>query len=393
MTALTELATDILSFLKEFITITMDIWQHGFMGIPIARYLAAAAILLFFLMLRRTVVQWALQRLKNLSQKTTTRLDDEVVASLEPPIRLLPIILGIFFALRFLELQGAAAEFSEKIIRSMVAFMIFWALYSAIPPIFRLFDQIKERIGQALLDWTQKAVKIAVMVIGAATILEMWGIKVGPVLAGFGLFGVAVALGAQDLFKNLISGILILTERRFGTGDWIHVEGVVEGTVEQIGFRSTRIRRFDKAPVFVPNSRLSDNTLTNFSAMTHRRIYWVIGLEYRTALDALRRIRDRIENHLLQNEKIVNPPEVPLFVRVDRFSDSSIDLMVYCFTRTTIWGEWLAAKEGLALAIKAIVEEEGASFAFPSRSLYIEVLPETEKPQPFIPPVTQGNAP
>ncbi|TYT73128.1 mechanosensitive ion channel family protein [Desulfobotulus mexicanus] len=378
---------------QEFVTMTIDVWNHGFMGIPIARYLAAAGILIFFLLLRRTVVQWLLNRLKKLSSQTETRLDDEIVASLEPPVRLVPVILGVFFALRFLNLEGGAALFSEKLIRSMIAFMIFWALLSAIPPLFRLLSNIKEKVGEALLDWAQKAVKIAVIAIGAATILDMWGIKVGPVLAGFGLFGVAVALGAQDLFKNLISGILILTERRFGKGDWIHVEGVVEGTVEEIGFRSTRIRRFDKAPVFVPNARLSDNTLTNFSHMTHRRIFWTIGLEYRTTLDTLRKVRDRIENHLLENPAFVNPPEVPLFVRIDRFSDSSIDIMVYCFTRTTAWGEWLAAKEGLALSIKAIVEEEGTSFAFPSRSLYVENLPESEAPQVFIPPADQDTKP
>lgn len=388
MDSLKQSIMTLLSSFNAFFSVVMDVWHHGFLGVPVIRYLAAAGILIFFLMLRRTVVHWALHHLKRLSAKTDTRLDDEIVASLEPPVRLLPIILGIFFSLRFLELEGAAADFSERVIRSMVTFMIFWALHSATSPVFRVFHNLKGHIGQALMDWLQKALRIAIMVIGAATILEMWGIRVGPILAGFGLFGVAVALGAQDLFKNLISGILILTERRFGTGDWIHVEGVVEGTVEQIGFRSTRIRRFDKAPVFVPNSRLSDNTLTNFSAMSHRRIYWMIGLEYRTTLHALRRIRDRIENHLLENDNFARPPEVPLFVRIDRFSDSSIDLMVYCFTRTTLWGEWLAAKEHLAFVIKAIVEEEGAGFAFPSRSLYVETLPETEKPQVFIPPVS-----
>ncbi|MCW7754311.1 mechanosensitive ion channel family protein [Desulfobotulus sp. H1] len=375
--------------LEEFIATTIDVWNNGFMGIPIARYLAAASILLFFLMLRRTVVQWSLNYLKKLSGKTSTRLDDEIVASLEPPIRLLPIILGIFLGLRFLQLEGSAALFSEKFVRSMIAFMIFWALLSAVPPIFRLMDHVKAHVGAALLDWAHKAVKVAIVVIGAATILDMWGIKVGPILAGFGLFGIAVALGAQDLFKNLISGILILTERRFGIGDWVHVEGVVEGTVEEIGFRSTRIRRFDKAPVFVPNARLSDNTLTNYSSMTHRRIFWTIGLEYRTTLESLRRIRDRIEAHLLENKAFVNPPEVPLFVRIDRFSDSSIDIMIYCFTRTTLWGEWLVAKESLALEIKAIVEQEGASFAFPSRSLYFENMPDTEQAQVFIPPAYQ----
>ena len=220
---------------------------------------------------------------------------------------------------------------------------------------------------------------------GAATILEIWGIKIGPILAGLELFGVAVALGAQDLFKNLISGILVIAEKRFNPGDWIRVDGEVEGTVETINFRSTLVRRFDKAPVFVPNSKLSDNSVINFSSMTFRRIYWVIGVEYRTTVDQLRIIRDGIENYILESDDFAKPPKVPTFVRIDKFSDSSIDIMVYCFTKTTVWGEWLQIKEALAYGVKEIVEGAGTAFAFPSRSIYMETV-AGEKPEVFVPP-------
>ena len=211
------------------------------------------------------------------------------------------------------------------------------------------------------------------------------GIQIGPVLAGLGLLGVAVALGAQDLFKNLIAGLLIIIEKRFSHGDWILVDGVVEGTVESFGFRSTVVRRFDKAPVHVPNSRLSDNAVTNFSAMTYRRIYWRIGVVYGTTIEQLRQIRDEIERYVLESDEFVSPEEAPTFVRVDSFGDSSIDIMLYCFTRTTNWGEWLAAKERLAYEVKQIVEGAGSSFAFPSRSLYIET-PAGERAEVFVPP-------
>jgi MscS family membrane protein len=236
-----------------------------------------------------------------------------------------------------------------------------------------------------MVEWLLKSIRVAFLFIGAGTILEIWGIKILPLLAGLGLFGVAVALGAQDLFKNLISGLLIIAERRFSPGDWIAVEGVVEGTVETIGFRSTLVRRFDKAPVFVPNANLSDNVVTNFSAMTHRRIYWTIGVLYSTRVEQLRRIRDGIERYILDSDDFAHPPEVPAFVRIDRFGDSSIDIMVYCFTRTTVWGEWLEIKEDLACRIKEIVEEAGSGFALPSRSLYLESIP-AGAPEPFVPP-------
>ena len=159
----------------------------------------------------------------------------------------------------------------------------------------------------------------------------------------------------------------------------------MEGVVESIGFRSTRIRRFDKAPVYVPNTFLSDNAVTNFTAMTHRRIYWMIGLEYRTTVAQLRQVRDEIEAAILNDDAFAKPPEVPTFVRVDKFNDSSIDVMLYCFTKTTVWGEWLEIKEALAYRIKDIVEGAGTGFAFPSQSVYIEALPG-ERPEMFTPP-------
>jgi MscS family membrane protein len=200
---------------------------------------------------------------------------------------------------------------------------------------------------------------------------------VAAILTGFGLLGVAVALGAQDLFKNLIAGMLILAERRFTNGDWIKVDGVIEGTVERIGFRSTFIRRFDKSPVFIPNTKLSDNAVTNFSRMTNRRIYWLIGLRYDTDVATLRQVRDEIEAYIANNEDYVQPPEGTLIVRFERFSDSSLDLMVYCFTRTTAWATWLEIREQLAYEIKQIVERSGTDFAFPSQSIYIEQTGDT----------------
>ena len=248
-----------------------------------------------------------------------------------------------------------------------------------------LLRKLEKVFTSEMMDWLLKAIRGVFIFIGAATILEIWGIKVGPIIAGLGLLGVAVALGAQDLFKNLISGILIIAEQRFMKGDWILVNGVVEGTVENIGFRSTLVRRFDKAPVFVPNANLSDQSVINFSAMTHRRIYWKIGVEYRTTVEQLRSIRDAIEHYILNTPEFVKPPEVPTFVRIDTFNESSIDIMVYCFTKTTKWGEWLEIKEALAYRIKETVEGAGTGFAFPSQSVYVETLP-ADTPEIYIPP-------
>ena len=221
-----------------------------------------------------------------------------------------------------------------------------------------------------LLEWILNAIKILLFILGFSAVLELWGVKVGPVIAGLGLFGVAVALGAQDLFKNLISGILVLVEKRFKIGDWILVEGIIEGIVEKIGFRSTTIRKFDKSLAIIPNFQFAENAVVNVSETSNWLISWIITLQYDTTVDQLKTIRNEIEDHIQKSEDFNT--SIGIAVRVDKFSDSSIDMYVRCFTKSDSWNEWLSVKEKLAIEIKKIVEKNKASFAFPSSSIYIE---------------------
>ena len=221
-----------------------------------------------------------------------------------------------------------------------------------------------------MIGWILKSLKILIFILGAAAVLELWGIKIGPIIAGLGLFGVAVALGAQDLFKNLISGILVLVEKRFRMGDWIRVDGIIEGVVERIGFRSTVIRKFDKSLAIIPNFQFAENAVINVSKTTNWLISWIITLQYDTTVDQLKTIRNQIEDHINNSEDF--DQSIGVAVRVDKFADSSIDMYVRCFSKTDSWNEWLKVKENLALSIKQIVEDNKASFAFPSQSIYVE---------------------
>jgi len=380
-----------LDTVTKFWNMVRDVWGNGLWGIDIGRYLVAIGIVLIFLAFRRLLMQAVVKRIKVLASKTETEIDDKIVDAADAPLQFIPVILGIYFAAVYLPLQGDVEAVVEQIIRSMIVFTIFWALVNVTEPLSFLLKRVEELFSASMVEWLIKATKACLVFIGAATIFEIWGIKIGPIIAGLGLFGVAVALGAQDLFKNLISGFLVIGERRFNPGDWIRVDGIVEGTVESIGFRSTLIRRFDKAPVYVPNSNLSDNAVTNFSAMTHRRIYWTIGVEYRATKEQLQTIRSGIEEYILSKDDFAKPPAVPTFVRIDAFNSSSIDIMVYCFTKSTNWGTWLEIKENLAYHIKDTVEAAGTGFAFPSQSLYVETLPD-DMPERFLPPESAGNS-
>lgn len=193
-----------------------------------------------------------------------------------------------------------------------------------------------------------------------------------PVIAGLGLFGVAVALGAQDLFKNLISGIMILLEKRFHIGDVISVPGHTEGTVEHIGFRSTLIRKFDSTPITIPNYIFAEAPILNYTNRTNRRINWIIALEYNSTLEQIKNLTASIQDYIINSNDFTVNDNYKAYVRLDKFNDSSIDIIVYCFTSTNDWEKFLEIKENLAIIIKKNVERLNLSFAFPSQSIYLE---------------------
>ena len=305
-----------------------------------------------------------------ISKRTTNKLDDTFVRAMEGPARFLPVVLGVFFASHYMSFSEETKSFVDNVNRTLITILIFWIIHQIIEPVSYILSGLDKLLTRELVGWIIKSLKILIFILGAAAVLELWGIKIGPIIAGLGLFGVAVALGAQDLFKNLISGILVLVEKRFKMGDWILVEGIIEGIVERIGFRSTVIRKFDKSLAIIPNFQFAENAVINVSQTTNWIISWIINLQYDTTVEQLKTIRNEIEDYIIKNEDY--KPELGYAVRVDKFSDSSIDMYIRCFTKTDDWDEWLAVKERLAIQIKLIVEKNEASFAFPSQSIYVE---------------------
>ena len=368
--------------LSEVWAITVEVWRTSLFGLDLGQLLAAIGVLVVAVVFRGLFSRILRGVIRRQVERTETKIDDKVLEAITSPLKLIPIIIGVYIAVQILGLGGGDDTPGIRLVQSLIAVAIFWALHNAVTPVAHLLEPLRRTLTPVLVDWLAKTLKAVFIILGGAAVLQIWGIPVAPLIAGFGLFGVAIGLGAQDLFKNLIAGLLILTEKRFLPGDWIKVDGIVEGTVEKINFRSTLVRRFDKGPVYVPNAFLADNAVTNFSRMTHRRIKWAIGVEYKTTTEQLQYIRDHVLGYVLNHPEFAKPPEVATFMRVDAFGPSSIDFLLYCFTRTTNWGEWLRLKEELAFTIKRIVEDEaGTGFAFPSTSIYID-----EGAEVFLPP-------
>ena len=369
---------------NSFNNLFFDVWNNGVFGINATDIIISLIIFLLFYLLRRLIARFILNRLSKLVIKTTTKIDDAVIEVLDGPLKFFPVVIGFFIASSYLDLSNQNQNFIDLLNRSLITIFIFWLLHQLIIPFSFVIKNFESKISKPLVDWTLKGLRILVIVLGSVAILELWGIRVGPVIAGLGLFGVAVALGAQDLFKNLISGIMILMEKRFTVGDVILVSGEVEGVVEQIGFRSTLVRRFDSTPVMVPNYKFAEQSVTNYTRRHHRRIRWLIGLEYRTTIDQLRIIRDNISTLIENDKEFAKNKNASFYVRIDSFSESSIDMLVQAFTVTNDWAEFLKIKENLAVKIIEIIEKNNAGFAFPSQSLYLESFPQ-DKPEIFNP--------
>ena len=356
--------------LNNFKSLFLSVWEKGILGIDFFQILIGLGIFLLFLIFRGLISRLIIKKLEIISKRTTNKLDDTFVKSMMGPARFLPIVLGVFFASYYMSFSDDMRDFVDNLNRTLISILIFWIIHQIIEPISYILSGLDKILTRELIGWIIKSLKILIFILGAAAVLELWGIKIGPIIAGLGLFGVAVALGAQDLFKNLISGILVLVEKRFRMGDWIRVDGIIEGVVEKIGFRSTVIRKFDKSLAIIPNFQFAENAVINVSQTTNWLISWIITLQYDTTVDQLKTIRNQIEEHINKSEDF--DQSIGVAVRVDKFADSSIDMYVRCFSKTNSWNEWLKVKENLALSIKQIVETNKASFAFPSQSIYVE---------------------
>ena len=191
-------------------------------------------------------------------------------------------------------------------------------------------------------------------------------------VAGLGLGGVAIAFAAKDALSHLLGGFVIITEKPFKIGDWILTPDV-EGTVEDISFRSTKIRTFAQAVVTMPNATLANSPITNWSQMGKRQISYNFTVSPDTSKDKLQRIVSEIEMYLKNNGEV--HPET-ILVKFDHFNEMGYSIMVYLFTKTTVWADYLQVKEELNLKIVELLEEEGVMIALPSRRVYVDQDPE-----------------
>ena len=361
-----------MELIKTFIIQIRNVLSDGVFGISLFDLGIIFFAIIFSLLIRSIFAKIIVSKVKKIVKKTSNSIDDRLFDSLIPPFKLLPIVIVFLVITLYFDVQSSLGLYLQKINNTLSTIFVFWLIHQALIPLSNFFYRLESLLSKALVLWLIRSLKYLIIFLGVVAVLEVWGIKIGPVIAGLGLFGVAVALGAQDLFKNLISGIMILLEKRFHIGDVISVPGHTEGTVEHIGFRSTLIRKFDSTPITIPNYIFAEAPILNFTNRKNRRIHWTVGLEYNSTLEQIKKFTDSMDSYVRNNGNFTVNENYKSFIRLDKFNDSSIDILIYCFTSTNDWEQFLSIKEELAFKIKKEVERLGLNFAFPSQSIYIE---------------------
>lgn len=348
---------------KSFLNITFETWLTAF-GIIIAAWV----IKLIFGVIYDKV-------LHSISAKTKNDYDDLIITSLQKPAEFLIFIGGLYIALETLQLPVKPIDLqtlSAALIRVLVTVAITWALFNLVSIFDRVMRKWAERSKSTLDDnlasMVRKFLRGLIIFLAILMAIQNLGYSISGLLASLGIGGIAVAMAAKDSIANIFGSLMIIFDRPFKSGDWV-VAGELEGTIEEVGFRSTKIRTFAKTLITVPNNVIANMAIDNFSRMPKRRIKLNIGITYDTNSDQMREVVDSIRE-LLKSHPAID--QEFFLVNFTDFGASSLDIMVYCFTTTTDWGEYLDARQDVSLKIMDIIENMGLEIAFPSRTVYLQ---------------------
>ena len=317
-----------------------------------------------------------LKRLKRHAERTRNVWDDVMLAALGRPVSLAIWIIGITLGAQLLGYHTKEPLFSvaEPVREVGLIVALTWLLIRLInegeAQILAQNAQREEPIDKTTVDAVGKLLRISVFITGVLVVLQNMGVSISGVLAFGGVGGLAVGLAAKDLLANFFGGLTVYMDRPFSVGDWIRSpDKQIEGTVEHIGWRQTRIRKFDKRPIYVPNATFTTITVENPSRMTHRRIYETIGVRYDDVGMLAEIIRD--VEHMLQNHPEIDQSQT-LMVNFNQFAPSSLDFFIYTFTRTTNWQKYHQDKQDVLLKIADIIAGHGAEIAFPTTTVHLE---------------------
>lgn len=359
-----------MEFIKEYSSISL-------MGIELYQYLAAFLSILAGFVLKRASTMVA-NRLLAVATKTRFRIDEVMITALGPPVGWAFMIGGIYLATVVLPLPREPVDirfFVNSLVRAASVILVIWFAT-------RLIDQLsawwmekalhtQTKLDEQFIPIVRSSTKVFFVMIGLVLFLQNLGYSVTSLVAGLGIGGAALAFASKDTLSNLFGSVVIFLDRPFHIGDWIEMGGV-EGTVEEVGLRTTRIRTFANSLITMPNAMLTTTAINNWSRMKKRRIKTSIGITYDTPPEKVEAAVNKIRELIKTDPALLDDF---FLVHFDQFGDSSLDIFIYCFTKTTNWAEFMDAKQAFYLNIMRAFNDIGIEFAFPTRSIHIESMP------------------
>lgn len=364
----------------KFVTPTDDLaifFSEEFFGNLLSKLLFSVLTFFIFFLLRKKITSLIQYLLSKLSKPLKTKILVPFIKTLYKPIKWIVLFVGFNISLSVLDFDN---EINKSIVSGSQSFRIFlltWILFLIVDFLYahsqEFWAKKHSQSYQNFMNLSKKFIKITIAIVAVIFILSIWNYNVNGLIASLGLMGMAVALAAQDTTKNIFGALMIFGDMPFRVGDWVKTPKV-EGYVEEIGMRSTKVRTFEDALVSIPNGIIANVAITNWSAMQRRRIKMTLGLTYATTPTQMKNILQEMRE-LLRNDEDID--QNTILINFTDYQESSLGIFCYFFTKSTIWAEYLDVKERINLEFMRIVYDNGASFAFPSQSLYIEKFTES----------------
>jgi len=353
-------------------------------------------VIVFGALLLDFVQKRVLKRLHARLETTASPWDDAAVDALRRPLTVLIWILGLSLAAEIAGRESDSALFQALVpLREVgVIATIAWFAVRLIQRVEARIVAAKQARGEAFdrttVDAVAKLLRLSVVITAGLVVLQTLGFSVSGVLAFGGVGGIAVGFAARDLLANFFGGLMVYLDRPFAVGDWVRSpDREIEGNIEQIGWRLTVIRTFDKRPLYVPNATFASIAVENPSRMSNRRIYETVGVRY-ADIGALEGIVSDVRAMLEAHPEI--DTNMTMIVNFNSFGPSSLDFFVYTFTKTTQWVRFHEIKQDVLLQVARIIAEHGAEIAYPTSTIHLAGTPAPEPDPAAAGPVNPGES-
>ncbi|WP_146346801.1 mechanosensitive ion channel family protein [Phaeobacter marinintestinus] len=340
--------------------------------VSVEQFGLALILVVLVIVFRKPISAGLTNLLERLLRALSITPTQDVLSEIDRTLRVLVIALSVYVFSKTLSLPDATHGLIERMFLSVFVLAVFSGWYQVIGPLTAIIDPEKFLAVRVDTSWMERIGQFTVILFGITALLKVWNIDISSALTGVGVLGAGLAIAAQDFIRNLFAGMSNMSEKRFATGDWICVEGIVEGTVINVDVRSTVVMGFDRVPRYVPNSDLSNAIVLNKSRMDHRRVYWMLPIRLDASEQQLEGICQHIIDYMRTSGDFVNEDGTPLMACVSGLSENAVEILIYGFSNTKVYREFMDVRSRLTQAVRAAVTQNDAHIAYHTQTVIVE---------------------